>query len=152
MKNARPRWRPAARAAAASTTTLLLALTACSVTGGGEEETTTGSAADGSTVADRDVTLLVHDSWYMPKKVLRSFEEETGYRVEVQTNGDAGALTNKLVLTQDNPTMSYGVTTVEKIAEAVNRDLNPGPRARVPAAGVPPSQETPDETVPAGAG
>jgi beta-lactamase class A len=57
-----------------------------------------------------------------------------------------------VVLTQDNPTMSYGVTTVEKIAEAVNRDLNPGPRARVPASGVPPSEETPDEVVPAGAG
>jgi thiamine transport system substrate-binding protein len=39
----------------------------------------------------------------MPKKVLRAFEQETGYRVEVQTNGDAGSLTNKLVLTQDNP-------------------------------------------------
>jgi beta-lactamase class A len=57
-----------------------------------------------------------------------------------------------VVLTQDNPTMAYGVTTVERIAEAVNRDLNPGAKARVPASGVPPSQETPDETVPAGAG
>jgi beta-lactamase class A len=57
-----------------------------------------------------------------------------------------------VVLTQDNPTMSYGVTTVEKIADAVNRDLNPGPRARVPASGVPSSEETPDEVVPAGAG
>jgi beta-lactamase class A len=57
-----------------------------------------------------------------------------------------------VVLTQDNPTMSYGVTTVERIAEAVNRDLNPGATARVPASGVSPSQETPDETVPAGAG
>ena len=102
MKHARPRWRTATRSAS-TTAALLLALTACSVAGGGEEETTTGSAADGSTVADRDVTLLVHDSWYMPKKVLKAFEQETGYRVEVQTNGDAGALTNKLVLTQDNP-------------------------------------------------
>ncbi len=103
MKHARPRWRTATRSTS-TTATLLLALTACSVAGGGgEEETTTGSAADGSTVADRDVTLLVHDSWYMPKKVLKAFEQESGYRVEVQTNGDAGALTNKLVLTQDNP-------------------------------------------------
>ena len=97
MNHARPRWR-----STTATVTALLALTACSVTGG-EQETTTGTAADGETVADRDVTLLVHDSWYMPKKVLRAFEEESGYRVEVQTNGDAGALTNKLVLTADNP-------------------------------------------------
>ena len=57
-----------------------------------------------------------------------------------------------VVLTQDNPTMSYGVTTVERIAEAVNRDLNPGPRARIPAAGVPRSEQTPDEVLPAGIG
>jgi hypothetical protein len=57
-----------------------------------------------------------------------------------------------VVLTQDNPSMAYGVDTVERIAEAVNRDLNPGATARVPASGVPVSQETPDETVPAGAG
>jgi hypothetical protein len=28
-----------------------------------------------------------------------------------------------VVLTQDNPTMAYGITTIEKIAEAINRDL-----------------------------
>ncbi len=53
-----------------------------------------------------------------------------------------------VVLTQDNPTMSYGVTTVERIAEAVNRDLNPGATPRVPAATVPPAQQVPDETLP----
>jgi beta-lactamase class A len=53
-----------------------------------------------------------------------------------------------VVLTQDNPTMSYGVATVERIAEAVNRDLNPGPRARVPATTIPRTQQVPDETLP----
>jgi beta-lactamase class A len=53
-----------------------------------------------------------------------------------------------VVLTQDNPTMSYGVTTVERIAEAVNRDLNPGATARVPASVIPAAQQTPDETLP----
>ena len=57
-----------------------------------------------------------------------------------------------VVLTQDNPTMGYGVDTVERIAEAVNRDLEPGAVARVPASGVSPALQTPDETVPAGAG
>jgi beta-lactamase class A len=53
-----------------------------------------------------------------------------------------------VVLSQDNPTMSYGVTTVERIAEAVNRDLNPGATARVPAATIPRAQQVPDETLP----
>jgi hypothetical protein len=53
-----------------------------------------------------------------------------------------------VVLTQDNPTMAYGVDTVQRIAEAVNRDLNPGAIARVPAAVIPAEQQTPDETLP----
>jgi Beta-lactamase enzyme family len=53
-----------------------------------------------------------------------------------------------VVLTQDNPTMAYGVGTVEAIARAVNRDLNPGAVARVPLSVIPPSQQTPDETIP----
>jgi beta-lactamase class A len=53
-----------------------------------------------------------------------------------------------VVLTQDNPTMGYGVDTVERIAEAVNRDLNPGSVARVPAAVIPRAQQVPDEALP----
>jgi hypothetical protein len=53
-----------------------------------------------------------------------------------------------VVLTEDNPTMAYGVTTVERIAEVVNRDLNPGATARVPVSVIPAAQQTPDETLP----
>jgi len=53
-----------------------------------------------------------------------------------------------VVLTEDNPTMAYGVSTVERIAEAVNRDLNPGAVPRVPAAVIPVAQQVPDETLP----
>ena len=53
-----------------------------------------------------------------------------------------------VVLTQDNPTMAYGVRTVEAIAQVVNRDLNPGATARVPASTISPLQETPDEAIP----
>jgi beta-lactamase class A len=55
-----------------------------------------------------------------------------------------------VVLTQDNPSMAYGVRTVEAIAQVVNRDLNPGATARVPASVISPLQETPDEPVPWG--
>ena len=53
-----------------------------------------------------------------------------------------------VVLTQDNPTMAYGVRTVEAIAQVVNRDLNPGATARVPSSVISPLQETPDEAIP----
>jgi beta-lactamase class A len=53
-----------------------------------------------------------------------------------------------VVLTQDNPTMAYGVRTVEAIAQVVNRDLTPGTTARVPSSVISPSQETPDEAIP----
>ena len=53
-----------------------------------------------------------------------------------------------VVLTQGNPTMDYGVDTVEAIARAVNRALNPGTIARVRPAEISPAQETPDEPIP----
>jgi hypothetical protein len=56
------------------------------------------------------------------------------------------------VLTQDNPSMSYGITTVQAIARVINRDLNPAATARVAASRPFPSWGTPDERIPAGLG
>ena len=53
-----------------------------------------------------------------------------------------------VVLTQDNPTMAYGVTTIEAIARAVNHDLNPTAKAVVPPSAASPSWGTPDEQLP----
>jgi beta-lactamase class A len=52
------------------------------------------------------------------------------------------------VLTQDNPTMAYGVRTIENVARAIHRDLNAGAAAAVPPSGIPPSAQTPDEWLP----
>ena len=57
-----------------------------------------------------------------------------------------------MVLTQDNPTMTYGIRTVEAIATAINRDLNPAARSRVPSSESAPSWEKPDEPIPAAVG
>jgi hypothetical protein len=56
-----------------------------------------------------------------------------------------------VVLTQDNPTMGYGIDTIEAIARAINHDLNPAARSRVPSSEFSPSWGTPDEPIPAAA-
>jgi len=54
-----------------------------------------------------------------------------------------------VVLSQDNPTMSYGVTTVEAIARVIHRDLNPTAAAVIPPSTPNPAWGTPDEMIPA---
>jgi thiamine transport system substrate-binding protein len=49
------------------------------------------------------VTLLTHDSFAVSDSVLRTFEDESGIRVEVLQAGDAGAALNKAVLTKAAP-------------------------------------------------
>ena len=54
-----------------------------------------------------------------------------------------------VVLTQDNPTMAYGITTIQAIARAVHHDLNPAAKSVIPAATANPAWGTPDERIPA---
>lgn len=49
------------------------------------------------------VVLATHGSWYVPDEVVAAFEEQSGYELEVTSVGDAGELTNRLVLTKDRP-------------------------------------------------
>ncbi|MCH5675671.1 thiamine ABC transporter substrate-binding protein [Streptomyces gilvus] len=69
----------------------MLTLSACGSSGG-------ASASDSKTV-----TLVSHDSWAVSKSVLADFEKQSGYKVHVLKDGDAGQAVNKAVLTKDNP-------------------------------------------------
>jgi thiamine transport system substrate-binding protein len=68
-------------------------------------------SGDGSAEDSKTLVVVTHDSWAMPKEVLADFEEQTGITVKVQPQGDAGQLTNKLVLTKDSPLADgvYGI-------------------------------------------
>jgi len=57
-----------------------------------------------------------------------------------------------VVLTDDNPTMDYGVDTVQDIAEVINHALNPGAASVIPAATPNRSWGVPDEKIPASLG
>jgi len=52
------------------------------------------------------------------------------------------------VLTSGNPSMPYGIDTVQGVAEVINRDLNPGAVPANPPAGPFPSWGVPDEPIP----
>jgi thiamine transport system substrate-binding protein len=83
----------------AFTVVLGLVLAGCSVG--------TGGGGDG----ERKVVLVTHDSFAMGKDVLDAFTRKTGITIDVRKVGDAGALTNQLVLTKGNPIgdVAYGV-------------------------------------------
>jgi thiamine transport system substrate-binding protein len=66
----------------------------CSLVGGGDD------SGDDS----KKVVLVTHESFVMSKKLQKQFEDESGYDLVIKASGDAGALTNKLVLTKDDPT------------------------------------------------
>ena len=85
---------------------LLLGTTACSVL---SEDTT--PKATGPSGQIKDVVLVTHDSFSLPKGLVKKFEQDTGYHLVVRQNGDAGELTNKLVLTVNSPLgdVAFGV-------------------------------------------
>ena len=56
-----------------------------------------------SPAAGGSVTLVTHDSFAVDKKVLADFEASSGIKVTLLSQGDAGALVNKLILTKGNP-------------------------------------------------
>ncbi|MGP4052653.1 thiamine ABC transporter substrate-binding protein [Streptomyces sp. 2A115] len=74
----------------------LLTLAAC---GSSDSDDQAGGSGSGS----KTVTLVSHDSFAYTKDVLQAFEKESGYKVRVLKDGDAGQAVNKAILTKDNP-------------------------------------------------
>ena len=94
----RPRLRVPIRAA--TVVLVAAALAGCSLVG-----------ADDQSEGGKDVVLVTHDSFVLPKALIAQFDRQSGYHLVVHAAGDGGTLTNKLVLTQGNPTgdVAFGV-------------------------------------------
>ena len=78
----------------AITVALAIALAAC----GSESSPSSSKPSKGGTV-----TLVAHDSFLVSKPVLRAFERQSGLKVKVLKNGDAGAALNQAILTKGAP-------------------------------------------------
>ncbi len=112
---------------------LVSALTACSVVGQDEEPRPSDESGDAQ--ARGPVVLVTHESFALPKRLMKQFTAETGYRIEQRSVGDAGALTNRLALTTDSPVgdVAFGVDNTfasralgEDVFAAAETDLPAG--------------------------
>lgn len=128
------------RAALTAATSVLL-LSSCSLVGGDGSTATESSPspeAPGETrAAGGTVVLATHESFHLPKKLVRAFEAETGYTLEVRAAGDAGTLATKLSLTADNPIAdaAFGVDNT-----FASRPLGEGAFAEVSTTATPPEE------------
>jgi thiamine transport system substrate-binding protein len=53
--------------------------------------------------ADKELRVLVHSSFDLPKPLLARFESESGTKLRIVKAGDAGEMLNKLILTRAKP-------------------------------------------------
>ncbi|HEY2878687.1 thiamine ABC transporter substrate-binding protein [Nocardioides sp.] len=99
------------------------ALAACSLVG-----------ADDRSEGSKDVVLVTHDSFVLPKSLIAQFDRQSGYHLVVHAAGDGGTLTNKLVLTQGNPTgdVAFGVDNTFA-SRALDADVFATTDVRLPA-------------------
>jgi beta-lactamase class A len=92
--------------------------------------------------APRSVTVHVKNGW-LPRAT-------HGWRINsIGGFTWSGGWYSIVVLSMDNPTMSYGITTVEAIARVIHRDLNPTMKTAIAPSAPSPSWGTPDELIPA---
>ncbi len=62
-----------------------------------------GCSATTETAESKELTVVTHDSAVFSKELLAEFKTQTGITVKQIKAGDTGAMTNKLVLTKDEP-------------------------------------------------
>ncbi len=125
--------------AALATSAAAVLLSSCSLAGSGDDSTASepSTSPDESGTPGGTVVLATHESFQLPKKLVRAFERETGYTVEVRAAGDAGTLATKLSLTADNPIAdaAFGIDNT-----FASRPLGEGAFAEVSTSTAPPEE------------
>ncbi|WP_231124001.1 type 2 periplasmic-binding domain-containing protein [Nocardioides sambongensis] len=83
----------------------------CSLIGEDDSSSGGGSAGDDPGTGSGEVVLVTHDSFSLPKRLVRAFEQESGYTLVQSPAGDGGELTSKLQLTEGDPLgdVAFGV-------------------------------------------
>ena len=90
-----------------------------------------------SSAAPRTLTIITHDSFNLDKKLIQDFERANNLRVAFVKGGDAGAMTNKLILTRKNPLadVAYGIDNT-LLGKALGADIlepyKPNAAAQIP--------------------
>ena len=56
-----------------------------------------------ATEPSKIVTLVAHDSFAISDESIADFQQQSGYKLEILRAGDAGSVTNRLVLTKESP-------------------------------------------------
>ncbi len=77
-----------------------------------------------SSAQERVLTVVTHDSFNLSKELVQAFEAKENIRVAFIKGGDAGAMTNRLILTQQNPIADvvYGIDNT-LLARALKADI-----------------------------
>ena len=91
--------------------------------------------------APAGVTVHVKNGW-LPRPTY-------GWRIHsIGSFSSRGRNYRIVVLSENNPTMAYGIRTIENVAIVIHRDLNSGLPAAIRPSVVSPSWGTPDERIP----
>lgn len=92
------------------------------------------SSDQDDTTASQSITIATHDSWAMDKDVLADFTKQTGIKVKIAKLGDAGEMTNKLILTKSAP-IADGVFGINNplLVRALDNGILQESGAEVPA-------------------
>jgi thiamine transport system substrate-binding protein len=62
-----------------------------------------GCGDSGGSGESKDIVLVTHDSFVIPKEVKAAFEQESGLTLKILQGGDAGEAVNRALLTKGNP-------------------------------------------------